>query len=258
MLGYLGTLTVTLLALIGYLGWIKVKKWGIFKDMIDPDNFSKKCFDSFNKTGKIIYLPDDENEVKKSLILLKPIQIDLSLAFIAVSIISAAYMIAGTYLLGPEHALPEDTKLIQNQAIIFTYMSNWLKPLFQISVIFALFGTVYAGFEAVSRMLYETGKSVSKRMCDVVYKRFMLYVLVFLLLTGIPLAILMSMGLSVLLMLSLTLMFVGVIGVIMYGIGAIYLSQKVLPKKYRLRKIGLTISIIAVFLLMVPFLMIIL
>jgi len=166
-------------------------------------------------------------------------------------------MIAGAVLLGPpEQALPTDAKLVEEQVIIFEYLAGWLRPLFQISVVFALFGTVYAGFEAVSRMLYETGKSVSKRMEGLEYKRFMLYVLIFLLSTGIPLAIWMYKGLSVLLMLSLTLMFIGVIGVIMYGIGAIYMSQKVLPEKYRLGKIGLAIAIIAVFLMMVPILLV--
>lgn len=258
MLGYLGTLTVTLLTLIGYLGWIKVKKWGIFKDRKDSNAFSQKCFNQFNKAGEITYLPNDKKEIRKSRILLKPLLIDLSLAFIIVSIVSAAYMIAGAVLLGPpEQALPTDAKLVEEQVIIFEYLAGWLRPLFQISVVFALFGTVYAGFEAVSRMLYETGKSVSKRMEGLEYKRFMLYVLIFLLSTGIPLAIWMYKGLSVLLMLSLTLMFIGVIGVIMYGIGAIYLSQKVLPEKYRLGRMGLVIAIIAVFLMMVPILLVI-
>ena len=257
MLGYLGTLSVTMLTLIGYLGWIKVEKWGIFKDRKDPNAFSQKCFNYFVKTGKITYLPNEEKEIKKSHILLKPLLIDLSLAFIIVSIVSAAYMIAGAVLLGPpEQALPTDAKLVEEQAIIFGYLADWLKPLFQISVVFALFGTVYAGFEAVSRMLYETGKSVSKRVGGLEYKRFMLYVLIFLLVTGVPLAIWMYKGLSVLLMLSLTLMFVGVIGVVMYGIGAIYLSQKVLPEKYKLGKIGLAVSILAIFLMMIPVLLI--
>ena len=84
----------------------------------------------------------------------------------------------------------------------------------------------------------------------------MLYVLIFLLCTGIPIAILMLMGLSVILMLSITLMFIGVIGVIMYGIGAIYLSQKVLPKKYRLGKFGLFMAIVALIFMMIPLILI--
>jgi Mn2+/Fe2+ NRAMP family transporter len=259
MLGYLGTLTITILTLIGYLGWIKVKKWGIFKDRKDTNSFSQKCFDEFSKKGKITYLPNDLNEVKKSRILLKPLSVDLSLAFIAVSVVSAAYMIAGNYLLGPPFfKLPSDAKLIEEQLVIFTNLADWLKPLFQVSVVFALFGTVYAGFEAASRMLFETGRCISKRMKDLNYNRFMLYVLIYLLASGIPLAIWMYMGLSVLLMLSLTLMFIGVIGVIMYGIGAIYLSQKVLPEKYKLGKIGLAFSIIAILLMMIPILFLLL
>jgi len=254
MLGYLGTLAITLITLISYLGWIKVKKWGIFRDKQDPDLFSKECFDDFRKKGKISYLPDDPKEIKKSRILLKPIIVDLSIAFIIVSVVSAAYMIAGSVLLGGDHVLPSDAKLIEEQLVIFTYLANWLKPLFQICVVFALFGTVYAGFEAVTRMMYETGRNINKRIKDVEYKRFMLYLLVYILVISVPLSILMSKGLSVLLILSLTLLLVGVIGVIMYGIGVIYLSQKFLPEEYKLGTIGVILAIMAIVFMAIPML----
>ena len=257
MLGFLGTLNFTLITLIGYLGWIKVKKWGIFKDQEDPNNFSEKLFNSFKKNGKITYLPDDEKEIKKSRILLKPLLIDLSIAFIIVSIVSSAYMIAGKYLLGPQEILPSDVDLIKTQGIIFSNMASWLEPLFKISVFFALFGTVYAGFEAATRMLFETGKTINIKIKNIQYKRFMLYLLIYILAISVPLAYLMYLGLSVILMLSITLLFIGVFGVILYGIGAIYLSQKVLPKKYKLGKINLILSIIAIILLIIPFIFLI-
>jgi hypothetical protein len=257
MLGFLGTLTFTLITLIGYIGWIKVKKWGIFKDQKDPNSYSDKLFNLFNKHGKITYLPEDDKEIKKSKILLKPLLIDLSIAFIIVSIVSSSYMIAGRYLLGPQIGgppiLPSDVDLITTQGIIFSQMASWLEPLFKISVFFALFGTVYAGFEAATRMLYETGKTINSKIKNIEYKRFMLYLLIYILVLGVPLSYLMYLGLSVLLMLSLTLLFIGVIGVIIYGIGAVYLSQKVLPNKYKLGTVKLIISIIAIMLLLIPF-----
>ena len=253
MLGYLGTLSFTLITLIGYLGWIKVKKWGIFKDQINPNHFSENLFGSFKKYGKIKYLPDDKNEIKKSKILLKPLIIDLSIAFIVVTIVSSAYMIAGKYLLGPETGLPTDVDLIKTQGIIFYNIANWLEPLFKISVFFALFGTVYAGFEAATRMLYETGKSLHVKIKKMEYKKFMLFFMIYILALGIPLSYLMFLGLSVFLMLSITLLFIGVVGVIIYGIGALYLSQKVLPQKYKLGKKSLFLSILAIILFLIPF-----
>ena len=252
VLGYLGTLTFTLVTLIGYLGWIKVKKWGVFKDKEDPFSFSEKLLGIFKKKGEIVFLPDDPNEVKKSRLLLKPLMVDLGIAFIIVSVVSAAYMIGGATLLRAQHVLPKDADLIQKQVLIFTFLADWLKPIFQISVFFALFGTVYAGFEAAARMLYETGRGVYRRINDLEYPRFMFYLFLYLLTTGIPIAILMYKGLSVIVMLSLTLLFVGVFGVIMYGVGVIYLSQKVLPVDYRLSRASLFLSIIAVLLLMTP------
>lgn len=254
MLAYLGTLTITIITIIGYIGWIKIKKWGIFKYKKDSQEFSEECFERFKKEGKITYLPNDKEEIKKSRLLLKPLKIDLLLAFIVVSVVSAAYMIAGAVLLAPNQALPTDTKLVQNQLIIFTYLADWLKPLFQISVFFALFGTVYAGFEAATRMLFETSKTIIGRVGKLKYKKFMIYVLIYILVTSLPLALLIYKGLSVLFLLSITLLFIGVIGVIICGIGGVYLTQTVLPEEYRLGKVGLALSIIGIIFMCIPML----
>ncbi len=257
MLGYVGTLTVTIITLASYTGWVKLKKWGIFKNKENPEDFSRKIFSIFKRGGKINYLPKEEKEIRKAKMLLKPSAIDITLAFVIVAIVSAAYMIAGAHLLPPQGKLPSDVSLLKEQAVIFSSIASWLKPLYQISVFFALFGTVYAGFEAVSRMLYETMSAVSKRIEKTSYDRFTLYLLIYILSTGIPLAILGAMGLSIILMLSITLLFIGVVGVIIYGIGCVYLSQKVLPNEYKMSKIAFIMSILSILLLFVPFLVLI-
>jgi len=254
MLGYLGTLTITIITLVGYLGWIKVKKWGIFEHQQDPVAFSQQCFNSFQKEGKITYLPNSLEERKKSRQLLIPIKMDLAIAFIVIAIVSSAYMIAGALLLGPNQLLPQDAKLIQDQVIIFLHMADWLKPLFQICVFFALFGTVYAGFEAASRMLFETSRNLIKPIRTITYKKFTMVVFIYLLATGVPLSILMSMGVSVLLMLSITLMFTGVIGVIIYGSGSLILTQRALPDAYKLGPLGVTLVIVGIIFLALPLL----
>ena len=254
ILGYVGTLTITIVTLVGYAGWVKVKGWGIFKDQKDPENLSRRLFSLFKKAGKVEYLPKDKKEIRKAKLLTKPILIDLSLAFIFVSIASAAYMIAGYYLLGPRHELPTDIDLLKKQAIIFSNIASWLKPLYQISVFFALFGTIYGGFEAASRMLYETSKNLIRRVSLLDYSKFMQYFLIYILALGLPLAILMRFGLSVIVMLSITLLFIGVIGVIIYGVGTIYVIQTTLPKEYKLNKFTLSLGVIAIILLLVPFL----
>jgi hypothetical protein len=154
--------------------------------------------------------------------------------------------------------LPSDSKLIETQGEIFSNIASWLLPLFKLGVFFALFGTIYAGLEAATRMLYEILHSLDKRIKKIEYKRFMIYTIFYIMVLGIPLSILMFKGLSVLLMLSLTLMFIGVFGVIIYGLCAIYLSQKVLPKQYQLSSLNLLISIVGIILLCIPLLFLIL
>ncbi len=255
MLGYLGTLTITMIPVVGYIGWIKLKKWGIFRNQKDPNKFSHSLLEKYVKKDKIDYLPDDKGEVKKSRILLKPLKVDLGLAFILVSIISAAYVIAGAKLLGPRHIIPSDLNLIRTQAVIFTEIAPWLEPLFKVSVFFAFFGTMYAGFEAASRMLYETGRSISKKVENMQYVNFIRILIVLILGVGIPLAIIMSFfGLSFFLVLSLTLMFLGVISVVIYGAGALYITQTVLPEKYRLHPIIVGLAVLSLLLLCLPLL----
>jgi len=252
MLGYMGTLTITIITFVGYSGWLKVKRWGIFKGKEDPEKFSRSVFELFEREGKINYLPDDKNEIKKARLLLKPSLVDLSIAFVVVAVVSSAYMLAGTYLLGPKHVLPSDVNLIKEQAVIFSSIAEWLVPLYKISVFFALFGTIYAGFEAASRMLYETMGAVVPKIRNVQYKKFMVILSAYLLGVGIPLAL---SGISIILMLSITLLFIGVVGVIIYGTGAVYFSQKILPPEYKMGKVGTTIAILSILFLAFPLLL---
>jgi hypothetical protein len=262
MLGFLGTLTISLIPLVGYLGWIKVKRWGIFKGRNDPDMFQQQLSEQFRKEGKISFLPTAEKEIKKSHLLLKPILIDLAIAFLIVSIVSTSYMTAGKYLLGPQsdgsYLLPSDVNLLREQAVIFSHMASWLTPLYQISVFFALFGTAYAGFEAASRMLFESSKHITKRIKKIPYRRFLVYLMIYILTLGIPLAFLMYMGVSVLLVLSLTLLFIGVIGVVIYGLGTVYMSQRILPEQYRLRTAGFIGACIGLIFMAIPLVFLIL
>ncbi|MBU0497367.1 MAG: Nramp family divalent metal transporter [Candidatus Thermoplasmatota archaeon] len=262
MLGYLGTLTISIVPLVGYLGWIKVKRWGIFRDTEDPDKLQQQLSERFKKEGGIRYLPTSNQEIKKSRLLLIPILVDLGIAFLVVSVISTAYITAGRYLLGPQgdgtFLLPSDINLIRQQAVIFSHIASWLTPLYQISVFFALFGTAYAGFEAASRMLFETSKHLSKRINRLPYRKFLVLLMIYILVTGIPVSILIYFGVSVVLILSLTLLFIGVVGVVIYGFGAIYMSQKVLPKDYRLKPLGLILALIGLAFMMLPLLFLLL
>jgi len=256
MLGYLGTLTVTIITVVGYSGWIKVKKWGVFKGVKNPDEFSEELFEVYKKKGKIDYLPKDKKEIEKAKKLVIPAFVDLMLAFIIVAIVSTAYMLGGAAWLG--HSIPTDENPLREQAKIFgniaKSMAAWLIPLYKISIFFALFGTIYAGFEAASRMLYETMKAVAPKVRKIRYKDFSFYIFVYLFLIGIPLSIaIYSRVISLLTVLGLTLLFIGVVGVIIYGAGAVYYSHKMLPPEYRLGKAGIAVAIISLIFLAIPF-----
>jgi hypothetical protein len=103
-------------------------------------------------------------------------------------------------------------------------------------------------------MLYETAKPISKKINKLSYRKFMIYILAYLLLVAIPLTIITYLtDLSLLILLSVFLLFIGVIGVIFYGIGSIFITQKILPAQYRLGKLGVALAWLAIILMLLPF-----
>jgi hypothetical protein len=113
---------------------------------------------------------------------------------------------------------------------------------------------MYAGFEAAARMIRQTTKNIIPRIYKMEYRRYLAYLVFYILILGIPLSILIFKGLSFMLILSITLLFIGVVCVLFYGIAVVYMSQKALPKKYRLSSFGLLLGIIAIALMIIPFL----
>ncbi len=244
MLGYVGTLAATVIPMLGYVSWVKVKRWGIFRGREHPSSFQSELFEEYKKSKSINFLPSSDQEVRKAKKLLIPLKVDISLAYVLIAIVSAAYVICGSLLL--IDTLPSGMDLIEEQAVIFTNLASWLKPLFQVSVFFAFFGTMYAGFEAASRMLHEAGKYVIPGIKDMEFRRFMAYLVLYVLVLGIPISLLIFKGLNFMLILSITLLFIGVVCVAIYAIAAIYMTQKILPKEYRLGPIGLGIAILSI------------
>jgi len=250
MLGYVGTLAATVIPMLGYISWVKVKRWGIFRGREHPSAFQTDLFNQYKESKTIKYLPNADGELKKAKKLLIPLKVDITVAYVLIAIVSAAYVICGSLLLGDVGGgvfrLPSGIDLIEEQAVIFTSLASWLKPLFQISVFFAFFGTMYAGFEAASRMLHEAGKYVIPGLKDMEFRRFMAYLVLYVLMLGIPISLLIFKGLDFMLILSITLLFIGVVCVAIYAIAAVYMTQKILPKEYRLGPVGLGIAILSI------------
>lgn len=250
MLGLMGTLAVSIIPLVGYMGWLKVKNWGIFRGQDDPDQFSHQLFQRYRAAQTIDYLPTDESNMEKARYFGKPLAVDLGVAFFLVALVSVCYMTAGKFLLGPQpdgtYRFPTNVNLLKEQAVIFSHIGRMLVPLYKVSIIFALFGTIYAGFEAVARMLFETTREMNATIRHMNYNRFLIYLMVYILCTGVPLAILIYNGFSVLMMLSITLLFIGVVGVIIYGIGILIINQRILPPPYRLKTGGFIIVLLGI------------
>ena len=81
--------------------------------------------------------------------------IDTVASFVSIVLIAGCFAILGTVLLQPHQLVPDGVDLLNHQATFLTTLSPLLLPLYQISVFFAFFGSIYGGPELAYRVVHE-------------------------------------------------------------------------------------------------------
>ena len=81
--------------------------------------------------------------------------IDTVASFVSIVLIAGCFAILGTVLLQPRQLVPDGVDLLNYQASFLTTLSPLLLPLYQISVFFAFFGSIYGGPELAYRVVHE-------------------------------------------------------------------------------------------------------
>jgi Mn2+/Fe2+ NRAMP family transporter len=165
--------------------------------------------------------------------ILTGVKVDLFVSFTIVAIFMVAFLAAGVVILGQNHLVPNGVDLISQQqsiyAIISPFVGNILYPIAMVGVIT---GSIYAGMDALPRMIKAWIDPLSKRAQKVSFKRFQLYIVLYLLVTSVPL---MFIEKPIVLM-TIYLLLTGVFGMWLLGWGALWANQKQLPKEQRLGK----------------------
>jgi len=170
------------------------------------------------------------------------VKIDLFISFAIVAIFMVAFLAAGVVILGQNHLVPNGVDLISTQQSIYTVISpfvgNYLYPIAMVGVIA---GSIYAGMDALPRMIKAWIDPLSKRAQKVSFKKFQGYIVLYLLVTSVPLMFIQKP----IILMTIYLLLTGVFGVWLLGWGALWANQKKLPKEQHLGKAQFTIFVIS-------------
>jgi len=168
------------------------------------------------------------------------VKLDLLISFIIVAIFMIAFLAAGVVILGQNHSVPNGVDLISKQQEIYTILSpivgNIIYPIAMVGVIA---GSIYAGMDALPRMIKAWLDPLSTRAKKVSFKKFQLIVVLYLLITSVPL---MFIEKPIILM-TIYLLITGVFGMWLLGWGALWANQRKLPVEQRLGKAKLTLFV---------------
>ncbi|MCU0850380.1 MAG: Nramp family divalent metal transporter [Candidatus Thermoplasmatota archaeon] len=170
------------------------------------------------------------------------VKLDLFISFTIVAIFMVAFLAAGVVILGQRQIVPNGVDLISAQQSIYTQISPIVgNVIYPIAMVGVIAGSIYAGMDAVPRMIKAWLDPLSKRVQKISFKRFQLYIVLYLLFTSVPL---MFFEKPIILM-TIYLLLTGVFGMWLLGWGALWANQKKLPKEQRLGKTKMTLFVIS-------------
>jgi hypothetical protein len=169
------------------------------------------------------------------------LKLDLTISFIIVAIFMIAFLAAGVVILGKNQLVPNGVDLISTQqsiyAIISPFVGNYIYPIAMVGVIA---GSIYAGMDATPRMIKAWADPLSQRVQKISFKRFQLYILIYLLFVSVPLMFIQKP----IILMTIYLLLTGVFGMWLLGWGALWANQKQLPKEQRLGKVKFTLFVL--------------
>ena len=143
---YTGIIGGGLPAYIGYFGFLRDKKWGLFQE--------REIYNHSTKTGFPTIDPSVENQANKRN-WLRAIKIDVGGSFLAVFIFSSAFMVLGAVILHESHLVPDKFDLLTHQEKFLTALSPYLLILYRVGIIAAIGGTLFATFDVWTKSVHE-------------------------------------------------------------------------------------------------------
>lgn len=175
VISYVGIIGAGLPAYIGYLGFLRDKKWSFFQS-------ERIC--NHRSDGKFREIEMSDENVKQGRSWLLPVRIDVGLSFLCVFVFSAAFMVLGADLLHPRQLIPDKMNLVNYQAVFLTKLHPSLLYLYQVGIFAAIGGTVFATFDVWTKTTYETLLPIVAKPAALEYGRVKRYVMAWSVIVG--------------------------------------------------------------------------
>lgn len=234
--GYIGgSMTVYVV----YPHWTSLHKWGMTGSPQIED------IRDFARARGAVYLSPDQKEVQKANTHLTSIRWDVGMGAFVLLFVSCAFLIAGAAVLHPRHLLPGGFALLSHQRAIWEQVSPLMVPVYYISVLAALWGTLYSLPEMYARLTHEFLGALIGAVRRAPYRKVFLAVGVYI---GVVCICVIWSGMQPVTIMDIAAMISTNIGIMMVCFGAFWLNKS-LPKEYRMGKLVLVGMLIAAFML---------
>jgi len=221
--GYIGgSMTVYIV----YPHWTSLHRWGMTASPEIED------IREFARERGAIYLSRDLKEVQKANTHLTSIRWDVGMGAFVLLFVSTAFLIAGASVLHPRHLLPGGFALLSHQRAIWEQLSPIMVPVYYISVLAALWGTLYALPEMYARLTHEFLGALVAVVRRAPYRRVFLTVGIYI---GVVCIFVIWSGMQPVTMMDIAAMISTNIGIMLVSFGAFWLNAS-LPREYRMGK----------------------
>jgi Mn2+/Fe2+ NRAMP family transporter len=209
-----------------YAHWTAIHGWGM-----NSSPHIKEIRDFARNQGPI-YLSQEKEEVRKANIHLTKIRWDIALGAFVLFFVTCAFLIAGAAVLHPRHLLPGGYILLSHQKAIWEQLSPVMVPVYYVTILAALWGTLYAIPELYARINYEFLGALFPAVRRVAYQKVFLYVGVYI---GVVSAFIIWTGMKPVTMMDIAAMISTNIGIMLVCYGTLWLNAS-LPREYRMGK----------------------
>jgi Mn2+/Fe2+ NRAMP family transporter len=140
---------------IVYANWVSMRGWGLTGHP-QIEQIRQRAA----RSERIDYLPDDPQQRRRLLRLVAPLRWDIALGAVVLFIVTASFMVAGAAVLSGKPNRFEGWSLLTDQAHVWQHIHPGLVPVYYVTVIAALWGTLTALPEVYARVTHEFSQAI--------------------------------------------------------------------------------------------------
>jgi Mn2+/Fe2+ NRAMP family transporter len=219
---------------IGYIGCYREKAWGALG--VKRDRYQL----GVQNRPEILPIDLDEENLRRGRRWLIPAKVDTGIGFLCVTVFTCCFLILGAVILHPQRLIPEGQNLLNHQAAFLTRMHPALLYVYQAGIFFAFWGTIYGAYELYIRTAFESLGPISRRIREIPFPRFRVYVMLYSAISGVTLMWLFDDPVAIV---TPAALFGGVFACGIWCFFMIWADRSFLPRPLRMGRVLLALTL---------------